>query len=328
MKAVLVEKPGGREQLMIGEYPKPTPADDELLVKVHATALNRADISQREGKYPPPPGASPILGLEMAGVVEEVGKNCEGGWKPGDRVFGLLPGGGYAQYAVIPDKMAMPVPEGFTFEQAAAIPEVFLTAYQCLFWVGRLKQGETVLIHAGASGVGTAAIQLVKSVGAIPLVTVGSEEKRRFCLDLGADHAFNYKEGEFADKVLAATKNRGVQLVLDFVGAPYWKQNLSVLAMDGRLVLISMLGGSRLDDASLGQVLAKRLQISGTTLRTRSLDYKQDLTREFASFALPRFVSGELKPVIDRIFPWEEVREAHRYMEENRNIGKIVLRVF
>ena len=327
MKAVLVKEPGGRDQLVIGEFPKPTPTDDELLVKVHATAINRADILQREGKYPPPEGASPILGLEMAGVVEEVGKNCTEMWKPGDRVFGLLPGGGYAEYAVIPGEMAMPIPKGFSFEEAAAIPEVFLTAYQCLFWVGNLQKDEIVLIHAGASGVGTAAIQLVKAAGANSIVTVGTEEKRQFCLRLGASHAFNYKEGEFAEKVLAVTDNQGVHLVLDFVGASYWQQNIRALTMDGRLVLISTLGGSRLDNASLGPILAKRLRIAGTTLRSRSLSYKKDLTREFASFALPLFVSGELKPVIDRIFPWEEVKEAHRYMEENRNIGKIVLRI-
>lgn len=327
MRAILISRPGGAKQLYMGEYEKPHGTADDILVRVKATALNRADILQREGKYPPPKGASPILGLEMAGVVEEVGENCQEMWRPGDRVFGLLPGGGYAEYAVVPGKMAMPIPDSFTFEQAAAIPEAFLTAYQTLFWIGQLRSGETVLIHAGASGVGTAAIQLAKAAGASPAVTVGTEEKREACLKLGADFAFNYKEGPFLEKVKAATNGEGVDLILDFVGAPYWEQNIDLLKTDGRLVLISSLGGSRVEKVSLAKILTKRLQITGTTLRSRSLEYKTDLTQEFASFALPRFMSGELRPVIDRVFSWENVREAHRYMEENKNIGKIVLAI-
>lgn len=327
MKAILVSQPGGVEQLHLGEYEKPQMTDSELLVRVKATALNRADLLQREGKYPPPQGASPILGLEMAGVVEEVGEMCKGKWRPGDRVFGLLPGGGYAEYAVIADEMAMKIPEPFTFEQAAAIPEAFLTAYQTLFWVGHLQKGETVLIHAGASGVGTAAIQLVKAIGAQSIVTVGSETKGQVCLQLGATHAINYKEGPFLDKIMELTNGIGVNLILDFVGASYWEQNINSLRQDGRLVLISLLGGSRMESVSLSKLLAKRIQVTGTTLRSRSVAYKTKLTQEFASFALPLFLSGKLQPVIDRVFPWEQVQQAHQYMEENRNIGKIVLRV-
>jgi putative PIG3 family NAD(P)H quinone oxidoreductase len=326
MKAVLVAKPGGADQLYIGEVSRPEPKADEILVKVKATALNRADILQREGKYPPPPGSSPILGLEMAGVVEQVGEECLHLWKPGDRVFGLLPGGGYAEYAVIPGEMAMPVPKGFTFEEAAAIPEAFLTAYQCLVWIGGLKKGKSVLIHAGASGVGTAAIQLAKAMGARVFVTVGSEEKRAACLGLGADGAFNYKEGPFAEKVAAAAGG-GVDVVLDSIGASYWTQNLEVLNTDGRWVLISTLGGSRVEQVSLARLLAKRITLTGTTLRSRPREYKTRLNREFASFALPLLEQGTLRPVIDRVFPWEEVREAHRYMEQNKNIGKVVMRL-
>jgi tumor protein p53-inducible protein 3 len=314
MKAVVIKEKGGAEQLEIKEIAKPTCKEDELLVRVKATAVNRADIAQREGAYPPPPGASPILGLELAGIVEEVGEACQDRWAVGDRVFGLLSGGGYAEYAVLPGVLALPIPESLSFEEAAAIPEVFLTAYQCLFWIGRLQKGEKVLIHAGASGVGTAAIQLARATGAEALVTVGSEEKRDFCLRLGAKHAFNYREGNFSDKVLEATDGQGVDVVLDFVGAPYWQQNLSVLKMDGRLVFISA-------------ILRKRLTITGTTLRSRSLAYKEALNRDFASFALPRLVSGELKPVIDTVYPLSEVQEAHRYMEQNKNKGKIVLRI-
>jgi putative PIG3 family NAD(P)H quinone oxidoreductase len=324
IKAILVKEPGDADQLILGTYPMPEPSDDELLVKVKATALNRADILQRRGLYPPPKGASPILGLEMAGIVEWVGPKCYG-WRPGDRVFGLLPGGGYAEYAVLPETMAMPIPENFSFEEAAAIPEVFLTAYQALFWLGNLQKKEEVLIHAGASGVGTAAIQLVREKGATAIITAGSEQKLAVCRELGAQTAINYKEGPFAPKVLEATENRGVNLILDFIGASYWEQNLSVLATDGRLVLIALLGGAKVDQLDLRVLLKKRIQITATTLRARSQDYKIRLARDLSEFALPRFKDGRLKPVIDRIFPWEEVVQAHRYMEENKNIGKIIL---
>ncbi|MBA4601557.1 NAD(P)H-quinone oxidoreductase [Thermoactinomyces mirandus] len=325
MKAVLVKRPGDVDQMIIGDFPKPECGKEEILVRVKATALNRADLLQRRGYYPPPEGASPLMGLEAAGVVEEVGENCRETWKIGDRVFALLPSGGYAEYVIVPKKMALPIPDGITFVEAASIPEAFLTAFQTLFWVGRLGKGEHVLIHAGAGGVGSAAIQLARAAGAIPLVTVGSEKKQKFCLALGAEHAFNYKEGDFAPRVLEATEGRGVDLVLDFVGAPYFKQNIEVLKMDGRWVLIGTLGGSRLEQASLAPVLNKRLQITGTTLRSRSLDYKVRLSQEFASFAFSRLESGEIRPVIDRVFPFEQVKEAHRYMEENKNCGKIVL---
>ncbi|HEY8393937.1 MAG TPA: NAD(P)H-quinone oxidoreductase [Thermaerobacter sp.] len=326
MRAVLVRQPGGPEQLYLGEYPTPEPHEGELLVRVRATALNRADILQRRGLYPPPPGASPILGLEMAGVVERTGPGCPG-WQPGDRVFALLPGGGYAEYVTVPAGMAMRIPAKLTFEEAAAIPEAFFTAYQTLFWIGRLQAGERVLVHAGASGVGTAAIQLARDAGAEVLVTAGSEAKLEACRSLGASHAFNYKDGPFAPRVLEATGGRGVDLVLDFVGAPYWEQNLECLATDGRLVLIATMGGGVLERCDLRRLLAKRLQVTGTTLRSRSPEYKARLTQEFATRILPRFAEGRLRPIIDRVFPWEQVADAHRYMEANRNIGKIVLRV-
>ena len=324
MKAIVLKEHGGAEQLALGTVQTPDITDDELLVRVKATALNRADIMQRQGLYPPPKGASPILGLEMAGVVEQVGPNCTD-WKVGDRVFALLPGGGYAEYVSIPAAMAMPMPENLSFEEAAAIAEVFLTAYQTLFWIGGIQQGESVLIHAGASGVGTAAIQLVKETGGTSIITAGSEEKLTFCRELGASLALNYKEGEFASEVLEATKQRGVDIVLDFVGASYWKQNLAALATDGRWVLIALLGGAKVEQVHLGILLKKRIQLSATTLRARGLDYKISLTRDFSEFALSRFTDGRLKPIVDSVFPWEEVVEAHRYMESNKNIGKIVV---
>jgi NADPH:quinone reductase-like Zn-dependent oxidoreductase len=222
MKAILVKEPGDVDQLYIGEFPKPEPREGELLVKVKATALNRADLLQRRGKYPPPPGASTVIGLEMSGVVEDVGPRSSG-WRPGDRVFGLLPGGGYAEYAVIHERMAVLIPENLSFEEAAAIPEVFLTAFQTLFWLGKLMEGERVLIHAGASGVGTAAIQLVREAGATSIVTASSKQKLEACRRLGAEIIINYKEGPFAPKILDTTEGRGVDLILDFVGAPYWR---------------------------------------------------------------------------------------------------------
>jgi tumor protein p53-inducible protein 3 len=326
MRAVVVREPGGIEQLALAEWPAPQPAPGELLVKVKAAGVNRADVLQRQGRYPPPPGASPLLGLEVAGVVEDVGAAPgRNGASVGDRVFGLLSGGGYAEYAVLPAAMAIPIPENLSFEEAATIPEAFLTAYQCLFWLGGLQAGRQVLIHAGASGVGTAAIQLVREAGARSIVTAGSEGKLEACRALGAGLAINYKTGPFAPQVLAATGDQGVNLVLDFVGAPYWEQNLECLAPDGRLILIGTLGGTRVPDLDLRVLMRKRLQVTGTTLRGRGLDYKVRLTRDFASFALPRFADGRLRTVIDRVFPWVRVAEAHRYMEENRNIGKIVL---
>jgi putative PIG3 family NAD(P)H quinone oxidoreductase len=326
MKAILVKEPGDVDQLYIGEFPKPNPSEDELLVKVKATALNRADLLQRRGKYPPPPGASTVIGLEMSGVVEDVGTRSTG-WKPGDRVFGLLPGGGYSEFVTIHERMAVLIPENFSFEEAAAIPEVFMTAFQSLFWLGKLKEGERILIHAGGSGVGTAAIQLAREAGAISIVTAGSKGKLDACRKLGAAVTVNYKEGPFTPKVMDATEGRGVNLILDFIGAPYWEENVESLAEDGRIILIGSLGGTRVEQLDLRPVMKKRLQVTGTSLRSRSLNYKIRLTQEFSEFALPRFIDGRLKPVIHQILPWEEVKEAHQVMEGNKNIGKIVLKL-
>ncbi len=326
MRAVLVKEPGGPEQLVIGEVPRPVPREKEILIRVKATAVNRADISQRQGNYPPPPGASSIMGLEVAGIVEEVGSACTR-WKPGDKVFGLLPGGGYAEYAVMHEDLAMPVLPGMTFAEAAAIAEVFLTAYQCLFWLGGLDEGWQVLIHAGASGVGTAAIQLVREAGGRSIVTAGSAEKLAACQKLGADEVINYKEGPFAEKVLAATQGHGADIILDFIGASYWQDNLAAIATDGRWIVISTLGGNKVPELDLRSLMAKRITLVGTTLRARSEDYKIRLTQAFASFALPLFEQRRLVPIVDSVFPWEEVSAAHRYIEENRNIGKIILKV-
>lgn len=325
MKAILVSKPGGPEQLSIGEFPAPVPREDELLIRVQAAGVNRADILQRQGKYPPPPGVSPLLGLEIAGVVSMVAKTP--GWKPGDRVMALLPGGGYAQLATVNYQMALPIPDNLSFEQAAGIPEAFLTAFQALFRVAALKAGESVLIHAGASGVGSAAIQLAKAFGIRAIATAGSDKKVQFCRSLGAELAVNYRKESFADAVLDFTAGKGVDAVIDFVGAPYWESNLKTLALDGRMVLLGLLGGYRAEALNLLPILRKRLAITGSTLRSRALNYKIRLCKEFKSKILPLFAEGTIKPIIDRVFHWQDVREAHRYMEANKNSGKLILKI-
>ena len=325
MRAVNVINPGEQSSLSIEEVPTPKPEADEVLVKIKATAVNRADLHQRSGHYPPPEGASEILGLEMAGVVEKAGKDVDQ-WSSGDAVYALLPGGGYAEYCVIPAKMAMPVPENLSFEQAAAIPETFLTAYQALNWIGKLARGETVLIHAGGSGVGTAAIQLAEHLFNTRIITTaGQQEKLDTCKKLGAEYAFNYKTQNFAEEITQATGADSVDLIVDFIGAPYWEKNMDVLSMDGRIVYLSFLGGHKIEQMSLAPILKKRLQIMGSTLRSRDVAYKIDLSREFTKYTADLFESGVLKPIIDRTFAWSETEQAHQYMNQNKNIGKIVL---
>lgn len=326
MKAILIKSPGGANQLYLGEYETPKPASDEILVKVHATALNRADILQREGKYPPPDGASPILGLEMSGDVVELGEEVEK-WNAGDKIFGLLPGGGYAEYAVIHQDMAMPVPDNLSMEEAAAIPEVFMTAFQAVHWLGKLQPNERILIHAGASGVGTAAIQLAKEMQAGDIVVTASQAKHAACLALGAHYAIDYKNQDFREEINKITDKEGMDVIIDFIAAPYFERNISVLRTDGRLVMLALLGGTHLEQFNLGNLLRKRIQILASTLRSRSRDYQIRLTEAFAEFAMPRFQDGRLRPVIDQVMDWQDVKSAHQRMESNQNIGKIVLKV-
>jgi putative PIG3 family NAD(P)H quinone oxidoreductase len=325
MRAVIVPSPGGPEQLQIGIWEKPVPATRQLLVRVEATALNRADMLQRAGKYPPPPDASPILGLELAGTVVETGPEVTR-FKVGETIFGLLPGGGYAQYAVIHEDMAMPLPESMSMEEGAAIPEVFLTAFQALQWLARLQSGEKVLIHAGASGVGTAAIQLACAMGAEVLATA-SATKHSLCLELGAKRVIDYQSESFAEVVADVTKGRGVDVIIDFIAADYFNANIDSLSLDGRLILLATLTGGKVKEFDLRKILSRRLSVIGSTLRSRSLDYQIALTRDFAAFALPRFKDGSLKPVIDRVLDWSQVKEAHAMMESNKNAGKIVLKI-
>lgn len=324
MKAVLINEI--TKELYIDEVIKPTIKSDEILVQIQATALNRADLLQKRGLYPPPPGASPILGLEMAGIVIEVGNEVTN-YKIGDRVFSLLSGGGYAEYVNIPAKLAMPIPENLSFEQASAIPEAFLTAYQALCWLGELKAEDKVLIHAGASGVGSAAIQIVREFAARAFVTVGTEKKQKLCQSLGAELAINYREESFLEKISQVTENKGVDIILDCVGVNYWQSNINSLALDGRLIIIASMSGSLVEKVNLAEILRRRLKIIGTTLRNRSLEYKIRLTQEFSEFALIRFSNNQLTPVIDQIFPLQEINQAHQYLESNLNAGKIIIKI-
>lgn len=325
MKALLVDSSEKKPKMVQGEHPDPELGPDDLLIKIEATALNRADLLQKSGKYPPPDGASPLLGLEMSGIVEEIGPDVTL-FEVGDEVCGLLPGGGYAEYCVIPESLALPIPESLSFEEAAAIPEVFLTAFQGLLWCGEIFEGETVLIHAGASGVGTAAIQIAKMVyDARVVVTAGSDEKLELCRSLGADLAINYKTQDFADVTHKEIGKDRIDLILDFVGSPYWDQNINVLAMDGRLIHLGLLGGAEVENMSLVPILRKRLTVRGTTLRNRSEEYKKLLVEEFYETVYDQIAAGEIAPVIDSVYDWSEVEEAHQKMEENRNAGKIIL---
>jgi putative PIG3 family NAD(P)H quinone oxidoreductase len=325
MRAVTVPEPGPPEHMTIGEVPTPQPGPDEVLVKVHATALNRADTFQRRGHYPPPDGASEILGLEMAGTVAETGSNVLD-WHEQDRVFALLDGGGYAEYTVVHKDRLMAVPPGMSMQEAAAVPEVFLTAYQALHWLGGLQPGHRVLIHAGASGVGTAAVQLTRHGEAHPYVTA-SAPKHEVCRDLGAEATIDYQSEDFAERIAEITDGRGVDVILDFIGAPYFHANVDALALDGRIVQLATLGGGTVEEISLRALMAKRAQLLASTLRSRSLGYKVQLTQEFASDVLPQFIDGALRPVIDSVYDWTDVTEAHRRMENNENAGKIVLTV-
>lgn len=325
MKAILLKEFGPPENMYTGEWDTPQPTDDELLVKVKATALNRADTMQRQGNYPPPPGASPIMGLEFAGEVIATGKNAAN-WQEGTKVCGLLSGGGYAEYVTIHKDLAMPIPNGLSFEEAAAIPEVFLTAYQAMIWIAKLKEREKILIHAGASGVGTAALQIAKAVGATSYVTA-SKGKHETCLRLGATKAIDYKSEDFETIILEATNKKGVDVVVDFIAAPYFQKNVQVLGLDGRMVLLALMGGIKVEQFNLVPFFIKRIQVTASTLRSRSLDYKIRLSKDLQQFAWSKFESKEFLPIIDRVYDWTDVVEAHTRMENNENIGKIILRI-
>lgn len=325
MKAIAVEQRKGRPFLVWKDAPDVNCGPQEVLIDVKATAVNRADLSQARGNYPPPPGVTDVLGLEASGVIAETGEEVSG-WRVGDHVCCLLSGGGYAEQVAAPAAMLLPLPEDWTFEQGAAIPEAWLTAYVNLFREGALQHGETVLIHAGGSGVGTAAIQLARIAGATVLITAGAEEKLNTARELGASLTINYKNADFAEEVTSFTSGEGVNLILDPVGATHVARDLQILSEHGRLIVLGLLSGARAE-INLSYILAKSLRIVGSRLRPRSVDEKISITQGFAERFWPLFERGELAPIIDRVFPLPQANDAHEYVRQDRNTGKVVLRL-
>lgn len=325
MKAIHQTEFGGSATLYNGETDKPILKSNEILIEVHYAGLNRADILQREGKYPPPKGDSTILGLEASGKIAEVGKGVTD-FFIGDRVMALLAGGGQAEYVAVDSRLVWKIPPELSLEQAAAIPEVFLTAFQALFFEGKAIEKSSVLIHAGGSGVGTAAIQLAKAEGC-KVITTSSVGKLAICKKLGADFTIDYQSQNFEDEVKEITNAKGVETILDFIGAPYFKKNLNCLATDGSLIIISVMGGVKLENLNLYPILSKRLTVKGTTLRSRSIGYKQKLIGQFLQKFWSQFRSGNITPVIDTVFNWTDIKRAHDFMEANKNKGKIVLKI-
>jgi putative PIG3 family NAD(P)H quinone oxidoreductase len=323
MKTVVITQPGGPEVLQLQDRPTPEPVADQVRVKVLFAGLNRADVMQRRGHYPAPPGVvADIPGLEIMGVIDAVGPQTTR-WKTGQRVFGILGGGGYAEYAITHERLLAPVPDELSDEAAAAVPEAWMTAHDALFSQAELKMGERVLIHAAGSGVGTAAIQLAHAAGAQTFGTARSPQKLIRAQELGLDVALAAEE--FAAVVREATHDEGVQVLIDFVGAPYFAQNLEALAVGGRLVQVGTMGGNRAE-IDLGILMRKRLQLFGTVLRARSLEEKALVTRRFENHVVPLLAKGQVQPIVDRVFALHEAAQAHEYMENNSNFGKVLLR--
>ena len=323
MIAIEIEQPGGPEMLRAVERPTPQPGPGEVLVRVEAAGVNRPDMMQRLGKYPPPPGASDIPGLEIAGTVEALGEGVTT-LRVGDRVCALVAGGGYAQYCAAPAVQCLRIPEGLDSVRAAAIPETFFTVWTNLFQRGGLRAGERVLVHGGTSGIGTVAIQLAHAFGAIVFATAGSPEKCAACRELGATVAINYKEDDFVEVVRRETDGAGVNVILDIIGGDYVARNIDSLAMNGRLVQIGAQAGPRVS-LSLTPILQRRLTITGSTLRARTVEEKGALARDVERHVWPLLASGRVAPVIDRTYPLTEAAEAHRRLESSAHIGKIVL---
>jgi NADPH2:quinone reductase len=320
MKAVEISAPGGPEVLRVVERPMPEPGPGEVLIKVEAAGVNRPDIMQRMGKYPPPPGASDIPGLEVAGTIVQ----AHGRWHEWDRVCALVSGGGYAEYCAAPAQQCLPIPEGLSPVEAAAIPETFFTVWTNLFQRGRLERGERVLVHGGTSGIGTTAIQLAHAFEGVVYATAGSDRKCTACVRLGAAAAINYRTEDFVGRVLTETAGRGVDVILDIIGGEYLSRNIDALAMDGRLVQIGLMGGSRAQ-INLTPILQKRLTLTGSTLRARTPDQKGAIARELEERVWPLLEAQRAAPVVDRTFPLEQAAEAHRLLESGEVIGKLVL---
>jgi putative PIG3 family NAD(P)H quinone oxidoreductase len=324
MTIVQARQPGGPEVLEPTTRAVPAPGPGEVLVKVAAAGVNRPDLMQRQGKYPPPQGASDVLGLELSGVIVAVGPSVSR-WRPGDRIAALVAGGGYAEFAVVPEPQCLPVPRGLSMEEAAALPETFFTVWTNVFERGRLGAGETLLVHGGASGIGTTAIQLARARGARVFATSGSREKCLACERLGAERAINYRSEDFVAALLDATNGRGVDMVLDMVGGDYVSRNLEVLAMDGRLLQIAFLHGPHAD-VNLSPLMRKRITFTGSTLRPRTVEEKGAIARGLERDVWPLIESGEVRPVLHAVFPLAEASLAHAELEAGQHVGKIVLR--
>jgi NADPH:quinone reductase len=326
MKAVLPDGPGDPGRLRLGDVEVPVPGAGQVLIRVAATSVNRPDLLQREGRYPPPPGASEILGLEAAGTVAALGAQVSG-LETGERVMALLGGGGYAEYAVADAAHTMPIPEPLSFEQAACVCETYITAYMNLFLGAALAGGETVLIHGGAGGVGTAAIQLCAAlVPKSTLFTTASGARADHLRGLGATTVIDYRQQDFSAIVLGETGNRGADVILDHIGARYLTANLKTLAIDGRLALIGVMGGAKAE-IHLGQLLVRRQRLIGSVLRSRPAEQKSAIIRSFSEAVLPLFADRRIAPVIERVLPLSEAAEAHRAMERGGHFGKFVLKV-
>lgn len=326
MRAVVITRPGDPDVLHIANRPEPMPIEQEVLIEVKAAGVNRPDVAQRKGHYPPPPWTSQdIPGLEVAGTVVSLGEHSSR-WKVGDNVCALVSGGGYAEYCAVPEGQCLPIPDNLSFIEAASLPETYFTVWSNLFDRAKLQKGESLLVHGGASGIGVAAIQLAKASGSTVFVTVGTDEKCAFCEGLGAAKSINYRKNKFPNVIKQLTQGKGVDVILDMIGGSYTNDNLEVLAEEGRLVLINSMAGDHAD-VRLSLIMKKRLNITGSTLRGRDTAFKSNVARNVEEYVWPLFSSSKIKAIVYKTFPLEQAADAHRLMESSNHIGKIVLEI-
>ncbi len=325
MQVVEVPKPGDAQVLQIGERPIPEPKSGEVLIKVAAAGLNRADVMQRNGHYPPPPGASDLLGLEVSGTIVKTAQDVDQ-FAAGDEVCALLAGGGYAQFCTAAATSCLRIPATLDLVSAASVPETFFTVWANVFMRGGLGSGETFLVHGGTSGIGTTAIQLARVAGASVCATAGSDEKCAACIEIGADRAINYRCSDFVEEVAQWTGNKGVNLILDIVGGSYLAKNIKCLTQEGRMVIIATQGGIK-GELNMLAIMQKRLTVTGSTLRPRSIEQKAEIARQLHKHAWPALEKGTVKPIIDSVFPMDQVRQAHRRLESDGHIGKVILQI-